>query len=561
MYNDYFGLREPPFSIAPNPQYLYMSDRHRDALAHLLYGIQSDGGFLLLTGEVGTGKTTVCRCLLDQTPDDVDTAYILNPKLTVQELLATICDDFHIDYPENASIKILVDSLNIFLLESNKADRRTVLIIDEAQNLSVDVLEQLRLLTNLETNHRKLLQIILLGQPELLSLLARPELRQLSQRVTARFHLDALNLDEVFGYIQYRLEVAGAKGILFPPKSVKRVYKISKGIPRLINLIADRALLGTYVQNQLEVQVSTINKAAKEILGTRAPKIDTKQIVGAVLLTSFMSIVTAYYFQDSSKITAEFEPLAEEENKSASKQAPSVLEGTVVETVSDNLNTPIKDFYLSSFNLEDQNTNQLNNKNASFDDIKGTDDLTTIYTELFEIWGINIVLNSASNPCYIAKVVELRCYSNVGNLYEIAQLNHPAIIKLNSEYFIVESISDQNIRLQANGQYFRLNKSELLNQWDGAYTLLWRFSSQFKNLIRLGDDGMTTQYLQERLVSNGSDSAQFSSSTFDTGLEESVKGFQLKVGLVPDGIVGDQTWIHLNSRLDNNIPFIAKGEI
>ena len=197
IYNDYFGLKESPFSIAPNPQYLYMSDRHREALANLMYGIQGDGAFILLSGEVGTGKTTICRCLLEQIPTQVDTAFILNPKLTAAELLAAACDDLKISYPQGATIKVLTDCINAYLLEAHANDRRTVLIIDEAQNLSIEVLEQLRLLTNLETNQRKLLQIILLGQPELLVLLAKPELRQLSQRITARFHLNALNRDEI----------------------------------------------------------------------------------------------------------------------------------------------------------------------------------------------------------------------------------------------------------------------------------------------------------------------------------------------------------------------------
>ena len=252
IYNDYFGLKESPFSIAPNPQYLYMSDRHREALAHLMYGIQGDGAFILLSGEVGTGKTTICRCLLEQIPNQVDTAFILNPKLTAAELLAAACDDLKIDYPENASIKVLTDQINAYLLEAHARDRRTVLIIDEAQNLSIEVLEQLRLLTNLETNQRKLLQIILLGQPELLGLLSRPELRQLSQRITARFYLDALNRDEISAYIKHRLVVAGAKGTFFPKPAIDRIYKISQGIPRIINLICDRSLLGTYSEGELQ---------------------------------------------------------------------------------------------------------------------------------------------------------------------------------------------------------------------------------------------------------------------------------------------------------------------
>ena len=262
MYNQYFGLRDSPFSIAPNPIFLYMSERHREALAHLLYGVRSQGGFILLTGEVGTGKTTVCRCLLEQLPEDVDVAFIINPKLSVDELLETICDEFHLVYEKNASRKLLVDAINDFLLESHRQNRRTVLIIDEAQNLAVDVLEQLRLLTNLETNERKLLQIILLGQPELQQLLAKQELRQLSQRVTARFHLQALSRAEVAEYVYHRLEVAGCKSELFPQAVINRIYRISEGIPRVINLICDRALLGAYSENKSQVSLSILTKSA-----------------------------------------------------------------------------------------------------------------------------------------------------------------------------------------------------------------------------------------------------------------------------------------------------------
>src|SRR5512133_3680712 len=197
MYQSFFGLAEAPFSIAPDPRYLYMSRSHQEALAHLLYGLSGEGGFVLLTGEVGTGKTTVCRCLLDQIPQNCDVAYIFNPRLTVAELLSTICSEFGIAHPDgNSSIKVFVDCINAYLLDAHARGRNTVLIIDEAQNLSTDVLEQMRLLTNLETNERKLLQIILLGQPELGLMLERPELRQLSQRIVARYHLGPLTRQE-----------------------------------------------------------------------------------------------------------------------------------------------------------------------------------------------------------------------------------------------------------------------------------------------------------------------------------------------------------------------------
>src|SRR5450631_2360340 len=226
MYRSYFGLREAPFSIAPDPRYLYMSHRHQEALAHLLYGVNGDGGFVLLTGEVGAGKTTICRCLLEQIPPDCDIAYIFNPKLTVEDLLSTICNEFGIAYPRGGTtIKTFVDSINGYLLDAHAKGRHTVLIIDEAQNLSADVLEQMRLLTNLETTQRKLLQIILLGQPELAAMLERPELRQLAQRIIARYHLGPLDRQEVAAYVQHRLGVSGAQRQLFPLALMGQLYR------------------------------------------------------------------------------------------------------------------------------------------------------------------------------------------------------------------------------------------------------------------------------------------------------------------------------------------------
>jgi general secretion pathway protein A len=268
MYKEYFRLHDLPFSISPDPAFLYMSAKHREALAHLVYGVSSDSAFILLTGEVGTGKTTVCRCMLDQLPENCDTAFILNPRLTEEDLLASICEEIGIEYPAAAaSVKNLVDRINNHLLRSHAAGRRTLLIIDEAQNLNPSVLEQLRLLTNLETNRCKLLQIILIGQPELRKMLDRPELRQLSQRITARFHLDPLSRNDISNYVVHRLAVAGAHHQLFSPSVIKRLFSLSGGVPRLINLICDRALLGAYAQNRTRVNKATINRAANEVLG------------------------------------------------------------------------------------------------------------------------------------------------------------------------------------------------------------------------------------------------------------------------------------------------------
>ena len=269
MYLDYFGFQSAPFSIAPDPRYLYLSPRHNEALAHLMFGLKNPGGgIVLLTGEVGTGKTTICRCALEQVPDACDIAFVYNPKLSILELLSTACDELHIPYPAGArSVKAFMDRINTRLLDSHCKGRKTVLIIDEAQNLEIEVLEQLRLLTNLETSERKLLQIILVGQPELLDRLARPELRQFSQRIVARYHLTHLNLDEMSAYVQHRLTVAGVRRKLFPDNVMERIYRLSGGIPRVANVICDRALLGAYVEGIEQVDRRTLDRATREVLG------------------------------------------------------------------------------------------------------------------------------------------------------------------------------------------------------------------------------------------------------------------------------------------------------
>lgn len=268
MYTQYFGLKEKPFSIAPDPRYLYMSALHQEALAHLLYGVGNDGCFILLTGDVGAGKTTVCRCLLEQLPANTDLALILNPKLNGMELLASICDELEIVVTgKKNSIKTYVDHLNRYLLAAHARGRITALLIDEAQNLSVDTLEQLRLLTNLETAKQKLLKIILLGQPELRQLLDHEEVSQINQRITSRYHLLPLARQDVAAYVEHRLAVAGGRKRLFSEAAVRRVAELSRGVPRLINVLCDRALLGAYVEEKEQVDVRIVNQAAREVLG------------------------------------------------------------------------------------------------------------------------------------------------------------------------------------------------------------------------------------------------------------------------------------------------------
>lgn len=264
-YTHHFGLKANPFSIVPDPRYLYMSAQHKEALAHLLYGLGTDGGIVLLTGEAGTGKTTVCRCLLDELPDDVDVACIDDPELTVEALVASACRGFGAGSEAQGSVKRLVDRLNAFLLANHARGRRSVLVVDEAQRLGVDVLEQLRLLTNLETHERKLLQILLIGRPELREMLRRADLRQLSQRIVARFHLRPLALREVSDYVQHRLALVGGHAHIVPARLARRLHALSKGVPRTINLLCDRALLGASTRGEDHVDEAGLTGAAQQL--------------------------------------------------------------------------------------------------------------------------------------------------------------------------------------------------------------------------------------------------------------------------------------------------------
>ncbi|HEY6452134.1 MAG TPA: AAA family ATPase, partial [Steroidobacteraceae bacterium] len=269
MYLQYFGLAEKPFSITPDPRYLYLSGRHADALAHLVYGINEAGGFIQLTGEVGTGKTTTIRSLLARAPKSAEIALILNPRMSATEFLRSLCEELGlgVDGGSESDAKHLVDLLNRYLLRAHSAGRRVVLVVDEAQNLAPEVLEQVRLLTNLETETQKLLQIILIGQPELRKLLAREDLRQIAQRITARFHLDPLSREETFAYVRHRLRVAGATTDIFTRSALRELYRVSGGVPRVINIVCDRALLGAYTQELHQVPGSLVRRAGAEVFG------------------------------------------------------------------------------------------------------------------------------------------------------------------------------------------------------------------------------------------------------------------------------------------------------
>lgn len=294
MYNRYFGFKENPFSIAPDPRFLYMSEMHQDALAHLNYGLSPESCIILLTGEVGTGKTTICRCFLEQLDQKTNVAVILNPKLSALELLSAICDEFQIPVKgEHSSVKSHIDSLNRFLLQAHAQDRCCLLIIDEAQNLDPDVLEMVRLLTNLETDQRKLLKIYLFGQSELSAILARPDMAQIDQRITVRCHLKGLEPDDMSRYINHRVIIAGGgeNRTLFDPGAIKKIHRLSGGIPRLINTICDRSLLGAYSEGKTTVKAAIVKKAGRELSGGGTAKQNSWHVLRILITISVTACI------------------------------------------------------------------------------------------------------------------------------------------------------------------------------------------------------------------------------------------------------------------------------
>jgi general secretion pathway protein A len=461
MYKEYFGFKETPFSIAPDPRYLFMSEQHREALAHLVFGIHSDGGFVLLTGEVGTGKTTICRCLLGQLPEKCVVAFILNPKLTVLELLSTICDEFRIPYPEGtASVKFFVDRINAYLIDANARGLKAVLLIDEAQNLSTEVLEQMRLLTNLETDQRKLLQIILIGQPELRSVLARPELRQLAQRIIARYHLNPLTKRDMSAYVNHRLAVAGTRRELFPPVVLDRLFALSGGIPRLINLLCNRSLLGAYAQNKSVVSKKILKQAAREVLGEldserKSPPGKKLAItLGLGSLAAALILTSSYYFHQSrnpdaaipevSVETVVKEPAGESEKTAEMNNPPTDP------AVSDDRVDGSRSLYkkpipppLESESPGEKQENAAPAAATTAEPEKKSDenlgswaessdryDLKRANEALFRLWGAAYEMNGPAEACSQAESQQLQCYSAVGGLGDLSAFNCPAVLKL-----------------------------------------------------------------------------------------------------------------------------------
>ncbi|WP_305042301.1 ExeA family protein [Geoalkalibacter sp.] len=543
MYLDYFGLQEAPFSIAPDPRYLFMSEHHREALAHLVYGIRSEGGFVLLTGEVGTGKTTVCRCLLEQLPDNCEVAFVLNPKVTSRELLATICDELEIAYPEgNQSVKVFVDRINAYLLANHAAARRTVVIIDEAQNLGPAVLEQLRLLTNLETNREKLLQIILLGQPEFREMLARQELRQLSQRITARYHLTPLSYADMQAYVRHRLQVAGlapaASVDLFPPRVLRRLFRLSGGVPRLVNLLCDRALLGVFAKEQRRVSVRLLKQAAHEVFGPRIGDGRARPwIFGGAAALACGLVLTGLVW------TLSGEPGAE--------RVQTALPEVVRQKVAPPDSAPDVQAPAATVGL------------AWPEDLPRAQSERLAFEGLLARWELTDLPPADSDLCQFIGERGLQCLRDRGSLRTLELLDRPAVLTLldgqDRPYFVtLVGLAAGEATLLVGGEERRVSRREIEARWLGEYTLVWRVPPEYTGNLRPGMRDPFVLWLAARLAGlDGREPEPRTSLEYDRALVQDVRRFQVSRGLQPDGIVGSKTLIQLGSSLGEVEPRLS----
>ncbi|MBS0446159.1 MAG: AAA family ATPase [Proteobacteria bacterium] len=569
MYAPYFGLKQPPFSIAPDPRYLYMSERHREALAHLLYGLSGGGGFVLLSGEIGAGKTTVCRCFLEQIPRRCNVAYIFNPKLTALELLQSVCEEFRVPVEHagagEPTVKDHVDALNAFLLRTHAVGQDNVLIIDEAQMLSADVLEQLRLLTNLETNERKLLQIILIGQPELRGMLAQPELEQLAQRVIARFHLEALSDRETEQYIAHRMAVAGLAGPLpFDRKALQRISHWSRGVPRRINLLCDRALLGAYGSGTTQVTAAIVDRAAAEVFGKpgaaessaagwtsgRWAMLGTGLAAGlAVAGIAALALGVGTPRPGPGKV-AHAAPAASGAASGATRVAAAASSAASSAASAVAIAKPASaPGWLASTDLTAGFSNVVRNEKDA-------------WRELAPAW--KLALGDAADPCAEAERQQVACYRSTGNtLPLIRQLGRPGILTLRDDastapaYALLVALSDQSATLRMGNTERNVSLALLARLWRGDYATYWRMPPGYENKIVVADSGPLADWLIERLAGlDGSGAASAPAGDAAT-FKARITSFQIAQGLKADGLAGATTFMQLNRAIGIDEPRLA----
>ena len=556
MYTSFFGLNEKPISITPDPRYLFMSERHGEALAHLVYGVTESGGFIQLTGEVGTGKTTLVRSLLlNRMPDNADVAVVLNPQLSVVEFLATICEELHIEVRHNSgSVKALTDALNRHLLAAHAEGRRTILVVDEAQNLAPAVLEQVRLLTNLETAKQKLLQIILIGQPELRELLARTDLRQLAQRITARYHLEPLSRDETASYIEHRLQVAGALGEVFDNGAKKEVYRLSQGVPRLVNVICDRALLGAYAKEMRPVRARLVRQAAAEVKGEleRPPWIRRVAIAAMIVGLAIIGAGSWYALQEQQAMTAS-PPEAPVQQAVAAPQEPEV---EVDEPPSDSL--PIDTASSDSLPMDTVPIETAEPEPDLQEQLQLAEELTSTdfaLASLFETWGLEY-RSGGRNACEQAADAGLACLYERGSWAGLTQMDRPALLTLvddagNNHAVVLTAVRGDRAELSIGGVSVTHPVADVTSAWFGDFMILWRPPTGEVMTLAVGSRGPAVAWLRESLGAIDERYASDASEPdyFDADLGRLVRAFQRDHRLAVDGVAGQQTQIIINSLL------------
>ena len=578
MYLQYFGLKEPPFKLTPDPRYVYLSKRHREGLAHLLYGLKEGGGFVQLTGEVGTGKTTLIRTVLERPGSNIEAALIFNPKLTALEFITAICDELRVAYPqETQSVKVLIDHLNTYLLEAYRARKHVVLIVDEAQNFELDVLEQIRLLTNLETSRHKLLQIILVGQPELQDMLDRPELRQLAQRITARYHLMPMTVAETKAYIEHRISVAGGRKNLFTDAAFRRIVALSGGVPRLINVLCDRALLGAYSEESAYITPAIIKKAATEVFGSPRKKRQHSKLHWAygLAITAIIAIgITTYVYipntptpHQIAQTTQPVPPVPAVEVAEAHKTNTA----TAIENITQQATEPVSPAPLpvAAVRQEQAPGPRVINSAMTFLQLAHANNksrnLHLAFRSLFSAWDMDYEQLVGTTGCERAISAQLRCHWGNSDWLELVQLNRPTLIWLSGKnsrekhYIVITGIQDEVVTIELGDERHQVHADALKSLWNGRSLIFWRPPALDVDVIRPGDQGEIVLWLRlnlERLRQTKSSSAQ--AELYDEQLKAMVMDFQRFNELSADGLVGVKTFIHLNTLNKNaNIPLLS----
>jgi general secretion pathway protein A len=546
MYTSFFGLAEKPFPITPDPRYLYLSERHAEALAHLLYGINESGGFIQLTGEVGTGKTTVVRTLLSRVPHHADVAVILNPRVTPVEFLLTICEELGLEIADadRDSVKQMVDALNRRLLQAHAAGRRIIVLVDEAQNLSFEVLEQVRLLTNLQ----KLLQIILIGQPELRDLLDQTELRQLAQRITGRYHLMPLSREETKGYVRHRLRVAGAAEEIFTPAALTEVHRLSSGIPRVINVACDRALLGAYTQETRRITAALVRRAAGEVYGRRFLPTWLGWMAGGVgTLVLSAGLFTAWQLWHV-QITALLTSVA------VPTRAATVLQHAPTAAAALPVAAPPAALPVSAATVAPAVAAP---PLASIHDLLAANSASTTDTAAFRrllsLWGT--AMADDKDPCGHARKSGLACLEQRGSWAQVRALNRPAILTLTDDAgqrhrVVLSALDDKYATLDLGEHNHRVALDDLSRDWFGDFTVIWKPKTLRTRLLSVGMQGDEVRWLRRSLNAlGGGASDPEHADVFDEQLAIAVQNFQREHRLNVDGIAGLQTQVVLDTAL------------